>query len=135
MPNDATALAPTVLSMRPMVPARDFDLSRQFYIALGFQAVRLTDRLVEMRLGVCAFILQDYYVQEWADNFVMHLRVSDVRVWWDRILALNLQSRFGVKVRPPLAEDWGLAAGLVDPSGVLWRIAQSDDDANRPPVA
>ena len=62
MPSDAATLAPTVLSMRPMVPARDFDRSRQFYIALGFQPEPLTDRLVEMRLGVCCFILQDYYV-------------------------------------------------------------------------
>jgi hypothetical protein len=126
MPSDAATLAPTVLSMRPMVPARDFDLSQQFYIALGFQPEPLTDRLVEMRLGVCCFILQDYYVREWADNFVMHLRVSDVKLWWDRIIALDLQSRFNVNARAPHPEDWGLVAGIIDPSGVLWRIAQSD---------
>jgi hypothetical protein len=123
---DAAILAPTVLSMRPILPARYFDLSQQFYIALGFEPVPLTDRLVEMRLGACAFILQDYYVREWADNFVMHLRASDVSWWRDRILALDIPSRFKVKARAPQMEDWGLVAGIVDPSGVLWRIAQSD---------
>jgi hypothetical protein len=130
MTSNAAALAPTVLSMRPIVPARDFDMSRQFYIALGFQPKPLTDGLVEMKLGVCSFILQNYYVREWADNFVMHLRVSDVRLWCDRIVALDLPSRFNVKSRAPQAEGWGMVAGLVDPSGVLWRIAQTD-----PPVA
>jgi hypothetical protein len=28
----------------------------------------LTDRLVGMQLGVFSFILQDYYVREWAKN-------------------------------------------------------------------
>jgi hypothetical protein len=126
MSNDPTPLAPTVLSVRPMLPARDFGLSRQFYTALGFQPVQLADRLIEMRLGACTFILQDYYVREWADNFVMHLRVSNVRLWWDRIVTLDLQSRFKAKARPPHTEAWGLVADLVDPSGVLWRIAQSD---------
>jgi hypothetical protein len=112
-----------------MVPARDFDLSREFYVALGFQPVPLADRLVEMRLGICTFILQDYYVRERADNLVIHLRVSDVRLWWDRILALDLQSRFKVKALAPRMEAWGLVAGIVDPSGVLWRIAQSAEEA------
>ena len=129
MSNDGPPLAPTVLSVRPMVPARDFDLSREFYVALGFQPVPLADRLVEMRLGICTFILQDYYVRERADNLVIHLRVSDVRLWWDRILALDLQSRFKVKALAPRMEAWGLVAGIVDPSGVLWRIAQSAEEA------
>ena len=129
MSNDGPPLAPTVLSVRPVVPARDFDLSRQFYVALGFQPVPLADRLVEMRLGICTFILQDYYVRERADNLVIHLRVSDVRLWWDRILALDLQSRFKVNALAPRMEAWGLVAGIVDPSGVLWRIAQSAEEA------
>jgi hypothetical protein len=29
-----------------------------------------------MHLGAYSFILQNYYVAAWADNFVMHLRVS-----------------------------------------------------------
>lgn len=44
MSKDAATLAPTVLSMRPILPARYFDLSQQFYIALGFEPVPLTDR-------------------------------------------------------------------------------------------
>lgn len=63
--------------MRPVVPARDFETSKRFYIELGFQLRPLTDRLVEMQLGVFSFILQAYYVREWADNFVVHVTVSD----------------------------------------------------------
>jgi hypothetical protein len=123
MSTDAN-LAHTVRAMRPMVPAKDFEISKQFYVDLGFQPQMLTDGLAEMHLGAYSFILQRYYVQQWADNFVMHMRVSDVSLWWDHISALDLPSRYGVKARAPKLEDWGLVAGLIDPSGVLWRIAE-----------
>lgn len=118
-------LAQTVRSMRPMVPAKSFEISKRFYIDLGFQPRSLTDNLIEMRLGAYAFILQNYYVQQWADNFVMHMSVSDLRLWWNHIVALDLPSRYGVK-RPsaPQLEGWGLVASVIDPSGVLWRIAE-----------
>jgi hypothetical protein len=58
-----------------------------------------------------------------AHNFVFHLRVSDVNLWWNRIVALDLAERYRVKVSAPRPEIWGMAAGIIDPSGVLWRIA------------
>jgi hypothetical protein len=122
---DTTILAQTVTAMRPMLPARDFEVSRRFYTELGFQPRPLTDRLVEMQLGVFSFILQAYYVREWADNFVVHLTVSDVGVWWDHIVSLDLPSRYGVKTKAPQSEGWAIVASTTDPSGVLWRFAET----------
>lgn len=124
MANEANNFAQTVLAMRPVLPARDFEVSKRFYMDLGFCPQPLTEKLVEMHLGSQSFILQAYYIHEWADNFVMHLRVSDVARWWDHIVAIGLATRYGVKTRAPQLEDWGLVASLVDPSGVLWRIAE-----------
>src|SRR5215471_6720712 len=125
MTTKPSAPAWTVMAMRPIVPARDFDVSRRFYVDLGFRAQTLkADELVEMHFGTYSFILQNYYVPEWADNFVMHLRVSDLRSCWSGIVALDLPGRYGVKVHAPYEEDWGLVAGVIDPSGVLWRIAE-----------
>jgi len=121
---DTGTFSRTVSAMRPMVPAKDFGTSKRFYIELGFQPRPLTDRLVEMRLGVFSFILQDYYVREWADNFVVHVTVSDVGAWWDHIVSLDLPARYGVKIEPPESQDWALVAGVIDPSGVLWRFAE-----------
>lgn len=121
---DATTLAKTARAMLPMVPAKDFEISKRFYLDLGFQPQTLTQRLVEMHLGSCSFILEGYYVRQWADNFVMHLRVSDLSLWWGHIVALDLPSRYGITTRAPQVEDWGLVANVIDPSGVLWRIAE-----------
>src|SRR5262249_23029617 len=125
MSRDAKTLARTVMAMRPVVPAKDFEISNRFYVEIGFEPQRLADGLVEMHLGACSFILQSHYVRQWADNFVMHMRVSDLRLWWDHIARLDLAARYGVSMRPPQQEDWGLVAGVTDPSGVLWRIAEA----------
>jgi hypothetical protein len=54
---------------------------------------------------------------------VFHLFVSDLRQWWDHIVALDLGSRYDVKTRAPQLESWGVeVAGVIDPFGVLWRI-------------
>jgi len=129
MTGDASSLAHTVTAMRPVLPAKDFATSLRFYLDLGFERRTLTEGLAEMRLGAWAFLLQSYYVREWADNLVIHLTVADVRRWWDHVCALDLASRYGVRTQAPKSEGWGLVAGVVDPSGVLWRIAQITDPA------
>ena len=121
MSDDAARLAATIKAMRPMVPAKDFAVSQRFYGDLGFQPRLLTDNLIEMNLGSCSFFLQNYYVRDWADNFVIHLYVSQVQPWWDRIVAADLASRYGVKTRAPHRAEWGATvAHLIDPAGVLW---------------
>ena len=108
--------------MRPFVPAKDFDISRRFYADLGFRAEWLGDALIELHLGSYSFILQNYYVEEWAENFMMHVLVSDLDAWWSHIASLDLASRYGVSPpKAPEMQSWGLkVAYVVDPSGVLW---------------
>ncbi len=124
MPGGGDDLARTVEAMRPMVPAKDFEISKRFYEELGFRPQILSGGLVEMRLGAYSFLLQNYYVEQWANNFVMHMRVSDVNLWWERIVSLHLPDRYGIKMKAPHLESWGSVADIVDPSGVLWRIAE-----------
>jgi hypothetical protein len=125
MANEMQNLGATVETLRAIVPAKDFATSNRFYVDLGFQAkVRVPDHLIEMHIGRYSFILQNYYVQQWADNFVMHMGVTDVRTWWDHIVGLDLPTRYGVKTMAPQDEGWSLVAGVIDPTGVLWRISQ-----------
>jgi uncharacterized glyoxalase superfamily protein PhnB len=115
---------------RPFIPAKDFDLSKGFYEALGF--VKEWDGEVAIfRIGGGGFILQRRFEKQWAENFMMHLMVDDLDAWWAHILSLELPKTFGVAApKPPALQPWGLrVAFLVDPAGVLWHIAQ------RPPTS
>jgi catechol 2,3-dioxygenase-like lactoylglutathione lyase family enzyme len=122
----ANDLAQTIQATRPMVPAKDFATSKQFYRDLGFELKILNDGLAEMSLGACSFLLQNYYVREWADNCVIHLYVSDVQPWWERIVEADLAARYGARTKAPYQAEWGATVvHLIDPAGVLWWIHES----------
>jgi hypothetical protein len=125
MSRDPSDLAGTVKALRPFVPAKDFEISKQFYADLGFSVEPLGDSIAAMHLGPHSFLLQDFYVEEWANNFVLHMFVDDLDAWWEHVCALNLESRYGVRSpRPPKLQSWGLTvAFMFDPAGVLWHIA------------
>jgi catechol 2,3-dioxygenase-like lactoylglutathione lyase family enzyme len=113
---------------RPFLPARDFAVSRAFYEALGFKK-ELDAEVAIFAIGGTSFILQNYYQEDWAGNFMMQLLVDDLDAWWSHIDGLDLPGRFAV--RPPTApalQPWGLrVAYVVDPSGVLWHVAERRD--------
>ena len=110
---------------RAFLPAKDFAASRAFYEALGFPKL-LDGEVAIFGVGAGAFILQNFYHEQLAANFMMQLMVDDLDAWWAHIEALDLPSRFDVQPpRPPALQPWGLrVAYLFDPSGVLWHIAE-----------
>ena len=120
------ASAPDVVALRPFVPAKDFETSLRFYGELGFTAYRLGDSLASMHLGRFSFLLQRFEAPGFAGNFMMQLLVNNIENWWSRIELLNLAANYGVRApSAPAVQPWGLTvAYVVDPSGVLWHIAQ-----------
>ena len=110
---------------RPFLPTRDLRLSVRFYEKLGFE--KLVDGEVAIfKVGSSSFILQNYYVEEWASNSMMALMVDDLDAWWEHISALDLAQEFGIQMlRPPQMQPWGLrVAYMADPAGVLWHITE-----------
>ena len=116
----------TIQSLRPLVPAHDFTQSTRFYSDLGFTVSPISDGIADVRFGECAFLLQNFYVREWAENFVFHARVDDLDAWWEHISSLDLAATYEVQApRAPKLEPWGLRVAYVfDPSGVLWHFAE-----------
>ena len=125
----------SIRALRPFVPAKDFERSKQFYADLGFRVEPLGDGLADIGLGEHAFLLQAHFTEGWAENFVMHLLVDNLDEWWAHISSLELAARYGV-ARPhaPKLEPWGLRVAYVfDPSGLLWHFAE-DPEAQRPRI-
>ena len=117
-------------SARPFLPTKDFNTSKAFYEALGFK--KLLDRDVAIfAAGQTAFILQRFYDEKWAECTMMQLMVDDLDQWWAHIESLDLPKRFGVhQPKAPAMQPWGLRVGyIVDPSGILWHIAQRRENA------
>ena len=110
---------------RPFLPAKDFALSKSFYEKLGFQKL-LDGDVAIFGIGASSFILQKYFDESFAGHYMMQLMVDDLDLWWEHIVRLNLPAAFGVdSPRPPALQPWGLrVAYVVDPSGVLWHVAE-----------
>jgi predicted enzyme related to lactoylglutathione lyase len=115
---------------RPFLPAKDFDLAKHFYEALGFTKV-LDGEVAIFRVGTGGFILQRFYEQAFAENMMMQLMVDDLDAGWAHIESLDLAQHFGISMlRAPAMQPWGLrVAYIADPTGVLWHVAQRRDGA------
>ncbi len=118
-------------TVRPFMPAKDFAISKRFYEALGFEKVLDGEEVAIFNAGSGGFILQRYFQEEWASNFMMQLMVDDLDAWWAHIQSLELPETFDVpSPRAPAVQPWGLRiAYMVDPSGVLWHVAERREGA------
>src|SRR5712675_1447147 len=102
----------TAVEVKAFVPSKDFALSKRFYQDLGFNLAWSSEELAYLRHGNSSFLLQNFYVKEHADNFMMHLLVENVD--------------------PPADRPWGIRDFvIVDPTGVLWRIGQNIADTHQ----
>jgi hypothetical protein len=116
----------TIIEIKAYVPAKDFALSKQFYQDLGFDLVWSSDDLAYLRHGTSTFLLQNFYVEAHAGNFMMHLLVTDVEAWWSHVQARGIVAKYGVFAEPPEDRSWGLRDfPIANPTGVLWRIGQN----------
>lgn len=76
--------------------------------------------------GQVSFLLQDFYTQALAENFMMHLLVEDVDAWWEHVQKSQIVAQYGVKVTDIQVQPWQMRDFcLFDPAGVLWRIGQN----------
>ncbi|MCD8534694.1 MAG: glyoxalase [Verrucomicrobia bacterium] len=110
---------------RPFLPTREFELSKRFYEALGFEKI-FDGEVAIFQAGSGGFILQRYFQEEWAHNFMMQLMVDDLNAWWTHIQSLELAKNYGVtEPKAPAWQPWGLRVSyVVDPAGVLWHFAE-----------
>jgi hypothetical protein len=121
----------SAIELKAHVPARDFEVSKQFYQDIGFTLCWSNGGLALLHYGphgehgLPAFLLQDHYVMEFAENLQMHLLVKDVDAWWAQIQAKQIPQKYSVRAEPPGDRDWKMRDFILfDPAGVLWRVAQ-----------
>ncbi len=113
-------------SIEAFVPSgNDFQKSRQLFLELGFDIVWEADDYVGFENNDCKFILQKNDNKEFAENFMMSVKVDDLNEFWQKVSALNLSEKFGVKMQEPKVFPWGREVNLIDIAGVCWHFAES----------
>jgi catechol 2,3-dioxygenase-like lactoylglutathione lyase family enzyme len=116
----------TAVEIKAFVPSRDFEMSKAFYIALGFEIPWSNADLAYVRHGDTAFLLQNFHEPAHTGNFQMHLLVENADDWHAHVIASGVVERFGARVGDVADRPWAMRDFvLFDPSGVMWRIAHN----------
>ena len=116
----------STVEIKTFIPAKDFELSKQFYSDLGFTKASDSDGIAYFHYGNCSFLLQDFYEKALAENLMMHLLVEDVYSWHEQITKSGVARKYGVNISDVTEQPWGMLDFVVfDPSGVLWRLGQN----------
>lgn len=117
-----------VTEIKAFVPAKDFELSKQFYKDIGFTMASEGGGVAYFHFEHVSFLLQDYCTAGLAENFMMHMLVDDVDAWWNHINQTDVVKKYAVKLWPIELQPWKMRDFCMsDPSGVLWRIGQNVD--------
>ena len=117
-----------VTEIKAFVPAKNFELSKQFYLDLGFTLASEGGGIAYFHFGYVSFLLQDFCTEALAENFMMHILVEDVNAWWSHVHTTGILSKYSVSITAMENQPWRMRDFcLHDPSGVLWRIGQNID--------
>lgn len=113
-------MARRITDLLVYTPSENFELSKQFYSELGFELTEGWGGTMDCRLGGAAFRLQNYYVKEWAENFMMRFGVEDVRAWHAHVKrVINGGKYANARVSEPEIVEGTPIFHVWDPCGVL----------------
>ena len=117
-----------VTETKAFVPAKDFEISKEFYRDLGFTMASEGGGVAYFHYEHVSLLLQDFCAEALAENFMMHILVENVDAWREHVQRSNVVSKYGVRITPIEVQPWRMRDFcLFDPSGVLWRIGQNVD--------
>jgi hypothetical protein len=112
--------------IKTFIGSRGYDVSRDFYVAMGWKINFDAGDLAELELGNCRFYLQDYYQRHWCENSMLHITVDDAESWHSHAQDVLASRSYGAaRVKTPEMQDYGaLVTHVWDPVGVLLHFAQ-----------
>ena len=112
--------------IKAFVGSKNFEESRDFYIAMGWALNFENGDLAELELGGNRFYLQNYYQRKWCENSMLHITVEDAQAWYEHAMRVLGEKAYGkARARAPAEQGYGALVTFVwDPVGVLLHFAQ-----------
>ena len=113
------------LSLQPFVPSGgNFEASKQLFQELGFNIRWDGGDYVGFENNDCRFILQKFNNREFAENFMISVKISNAEVFWSEVIEKKLVEKFGIKVTKPIQQPYGMEVNIIDIAGVCWHFVQ-----------
>jgi len=113
------------LHLQPFVPAgKYFEKSRELFLALGFKINWEGGGYAGFQRDNCKFILQDYYADGFAENFMVTVNVESADEFYKELKEKKLEEKFGIKIKEPQDQPYGREVNIIDIAGVCWHFVQ-----------
>jgi len=113
------------ISLEPFVPSgSDFEGSKQLFQELGFKISWDAGDYVGFQKDDCKFILQKYDNKEFAENFMISVKVNNVDELWKEVSEKQLPQKFGIHIGEPSEQPYGREVNIIDIAGVCWHFVQ-----------
>lgn len=119
-------------SIRAFIGAKNYNISRNFYLDLGFKEVVTSNTMSYFYMDNFGFYLQDAYVKDWIDNSMIFFEVDDLEHTLKQVQSLNLTEKYEqVRLSEIVYNVWGNEFFLHDPCGILWHFGTFKPNASR----
>ncbi|MDB5149615.1 MAG: hypothetical protein JWQ57_3635 [Mucilaginibacter sp.] len=113
------------LSLEPFVPSgSDFENSKLFFQELGFKINWDSGDYIGFQRNRCHFILQRYDQPDFAQNFMLSVKLSDVAVFRQMVIDKQLPQRFKIRISEINQEPYGKEFNIIDIAGVCWHFVE-----------
>ena len=113
------------LSLEPFVPSgTNFEGSKQFFQELGFEINWDAGDYVGFEKDGCKFILQKYDKADFAENYMVSVRVSNVEEFRNSVIEKGLPEKFGIRIGKVNQQAYGKEVVIIDIAGVCWHFIE-----------
>jgi hypothetical protein len=113
------------ISLEPFVPSgSNFEGSKQFFQELGFNITWDAGGYLGFERDACTFILQKYDNKEFAENFMISVRVSDATAFRNMVIEKQLPEKFGIRIGQVTQQPYGKEVNIIDLAGVCWHFVE-----------
>jgi predicted lactoylglutathione lyase len=114
-----------LLSLEPFVPSgSNFEGSKQFFQELGFNINWDAGDYIGFEKDGCKFILQKYNNKEFAENFMVSVKINNAEEFWKEVNEKKLPEKFGIKIGKPAQMPYGKEVNIIDLAGVCWHFVE-----------
>ena len=113
------------ISLEPFVPSgSNFEGSKQLFLELGFKINWDAGDYIGFERDGCKFILQKYNNKDFAENFMISVRVSNVDEFWKEVNQKQLPQKLGIRLGAPTKVSYGREVNIIDLAGVCWHFIE-----------
>ena len=113
------------LSLAPFVPSGSkYEESKQLFQELGFTLNWDAGGMAGFGANGCNFILQNFDRKEFAENFMLSVRVSSTEEFRNMVLEKKLAERFGIRIGQVTQQSYGKEVNIIDIAGVCWHFVE-----------